>query len=118
MVGVFPNEGSASTLATEIALRGSDEWALKCYLTMNVLAPVEESNPIIRDVDGARFITRGPSSGWWTSLSARSSSADLRAIFASTDGGQALGIAAAAAEKWHQKGHEKVAEHLEEHDVT
>jgi putative transposase len=33
MVGVFPNERSASTLATEIALRGSEEeWALKRYL--------------------------------------------------------------------------------------
>jgi putative transposase len=43
--------------------------------------------------------------------------ADLRAIFASTGREQALGIASAAAEKWRQKGHEKVAEHLEEHDV-
>jgi putative transposase len=29
VVGVFPNETSASTLATEIALRSSEEWALK-----------------------------------------------------------------------------------------
>ena len=34
VVGVFPNEASASTLATEIMLRSSEEWALKRYLTM------------------------------------------------------------------------------------
>jgi putative transposase len=34
VVGVFPNEVSASTLATEIALRSSEQWALKRYLTM------------------------------------------------------------------------------------
>jgi hypothetical protein len=33
VAGVFPNETSASTLATEIALRSSEEWALKRYLT-------------------------------------------------------------------------------------
>jgi Transposase, Mutator family len=33
VVGVFPNERSASTLATEIALRSSEQWALKRYLT-------------------------------------------------------------------------------------
>jgi hypothetical protein len=27
----------ASTLATEIALRSSEEWALRCYLTIDVL---------------------------------------------------------------------------------
>src|SRR5215211_4003589 len=32
VVGVFPNETSASTLATEIALRSSEEWALRRYL--------------------------------------------------------------------------------------
>jgi len=37
VVGVFPNETSASTLATEIALRSSEEWALKRYLTMDAL---------------------------------------------------------------------------------
>jgi hypothetical protein len=37
VVGVFPNERSASTLATEIALRSSEQWALKRYLTMDVL---------------------------------------------------------------------------------
>ncbi len=31
VVGVFPNEMSASTLATEIALRSSEQWALKRY---------------------------------------------------------------------------------------
>jgi putative transposase len=29
VVGVFPNERSAATLATEIALKSSEEWALK-----------------------------------------------------------------------------------------
>jgi len=37
VVGVFPNETSASTLATEIALRSSEEWALRRYLTMDAL---------------------------------------------------------------------------------
>ncbi len=45
VVGVFPNEVSASTLATEIALRGSEEWALKHYLTMDALEAVGEPNP-------------------------------------------------------------------------
>ncbi len=45
VVGVFPNEVSASTLATEIALRGSEEWALKRYLTMDALEAVGEPNP-------------------------------------------------------------------------
>ncbi len=34
VVGVFPNETSASTLATEVILRSSEEWALKRYLSM------------------------------------------------------------------------------------
>jgi putative transposase len=34
VVGVFPNEVSASTLATEIVLRSSEEWALRRYLTI------------------------------------------------------------------------------------
>jgi putative transposase len=42
VVGVFPNETSASTLATEIALRSSEEWALRRYLTMGTL---EAQNP-------------------------------------------------------------------------
>jgi putative transposase len=45
VVGVFPNETSASTLATEIMLRSSEEWALKRYLTMDALEVVEEPNP-------------------------------------------------------------------------
>ena len=45
VVGVFPNETSASTLATEIALRSSEEWALKRYLTMDALEETEKTNP-------------------------------------------------------------------------
>jgi putative transposase len=45
VVGVFPNETSASTLATEIALRSSEEWALRRYLTMDALQGVEKPNP-------------------------------------------------------------------------
>jgi putative transposase len=44
VVGVFPNETSASTLATEIMLRSSEEWALKRYLSMEALEAAEESN--------------------------------------------------------------------------
>jgi transposase-like protein len=46
VVGVFPNETSASTLATEIMLRSSEEWTLKRYLSMEALfEAVENSNP-------------------------------------------------------------------------
>ena len=45
VVGVFPNETSAQTLATEIALRSSEEWALKRYLAMNAFETVEKPNP-------------------------------------------------------------------------
>jgi putative transposase len=45
VVGVFPNEVSASTLATEIALRNSEQWALKRYLTMDALEAIEKPNP-------------------------------------------------------------------------
>ena len=45
VVGVFPNEVSASTLATEIALRSSEQWALKRYLTMDALEAMEKPNP-------------------------------------------------------------------------
>jgi len=45
VVGVFPNETSASTLATEIALRSSEQWALKRYLTMDALKGIEKPNP-------------------------------------------------------------------------
>ena len=42
---MFPNETSASTLATEIALRSSEEWALKRHLTMDALEEAEKPNP-------------------------------------------------------------------------
>jgi len=45
VVGVFPNETSASTLATEIALRSSEEWALRRYLAMDALERAEKPNP-------------------------------------------------------------------------
>jgi len=45
VVGVFLDETSAQTLATEIALRSSEEWALKRYLTMDALKTVEKPNP-------------------------------------------------------------------------
>ena len=45
VVGVFPNEMSASTLATEIALRSSEEWALRPYLTMDALEAAGKPNP-------------------------------------------------------------------------
>jgi putative transposase len=45
VVGIFPNETSAATLATEIALRNSEEWALKRYLTMDALEVVGKPNP-------------------------------------------------------------------------
>lgn len=45
VIGVFPNETSATSLATEITLRSSEEWALKRYLTMDALETVEKPNP-------------------------------------------------------------------------
>ncbi len=45
VVGVFPNERSAATLATEIALRSSERWALKRYLTMDALEAAKNPNP-------------------------------------------------------------------------
>ncbi len=45
VVGVFPNEMSTATLATEIALRSSEQWALKRYLTMDPLQAVGKTNP-------------------------------------------------------------------------
>ncbi len=45
VVGVFPNETSVSTLATEIMLRSSEEWALKRYLSIEALQAAEESSP-------------------------------------------------------------------------
>ena len=41
--------------------------------------------------------------------------AELRALFAATSGEQALRFASEVADRWRRKGHEKVAEHLEEH---
>jgi putative transposase len=41
--------------------------------------------------------------------------ADLRAIFAAPDRHSAFGLVSSVAEKWRKQGHEKVAEHLEEH---
>jgi len=45
VVGVFPNEVSASTLATEIVLRSSEEWALRRYLAMDALEETKKPNP-------------------------------------------------------------------------
>jgi len=45
VVGVLPNETSAATLATEITLRSSEQWALKRYLTMDALEAVGKPNP-------------------------------------------------------------------------
>jgi putative transposase len=51
MVGVFPNETSAQTLATEIVLRSSEEWALKRYLMMDALEAAGNRTHNIRDID-------------------------------------------------------------------
>jgi putative transposase len=45
VVGVFPNETSASTLTTAVVLRSSEEWALRRYLTMDTLEGTEKPNP-------------------------------------------------------------------------
>jgi len=45
VVGVFPNEMSAATLATEMALMSSEEWALKRYLTIYALKEAKKPNP-------------------------------------------------------------------------
>ena len=45
VVGVFPKETSAATLAMEIALRSSEEWALKRYLIMDAFEATEKPNP-------------------------------------------------------------------------
>src|SRR5215217_3187127 len=41
--------------------------------------------------------------------------ADLRAIFAAASSSQALAMAPEIAQKWRGRGHQKVAEHIEEH---
>jgi hypothetical protein len=43
--GIFPNEVSAVTLATEISLGSSEQWTLKRYLTMDALEVVRRPNP-------------------------------------------------------------------------
>jgi putative transposase len=45
VIGVFPNETSASVLATEMMLRSSEEWALKRYLSMEALKEAKKPNP-------------------------------------------------------------------------
>jgi hypothetical protein len=47
VVGVFPDETSAATIsATEIALlRSSEQWALRRYLTMDILEEAKKPNP-------------------------------------------------------------------------
>jgi putative transposase len=45
VVGVFPSETSAATLATEIVLRSSEEWALRRYLTMDAVEAIGKPNP-------------------------------------------------------------------------
>ncbi len=45
VVGVFPNETSAATLATEIVLRSSEEWALRRYLAMDAFEEAKKPNP-------------------------------------------------------------------------
>jgi putative transposase len=41
--------------------------------------------------------------------------ADLRGIFAAPTKESALAVASGVAEEWRQKGHSKIAEHIEEH---
>ncbi len=45
VVGVYPSETSANILTTEIALRNSEEWTLKPYLTIDTLEEAEKPNP-------------------------------------------------------------------------
>ena len=45
VVGVFPNETSAGTLATEIVLRSSEQWALRRYLAMDAPEAAGKPNP-------------------------------------------------------------------------
>jgi hypothetical protein len=46
--GALPNETSASTLATEIMLRSSEEWALMRYLSTEALEEAENLSHNIR----------------------------------------------------------------------
>jgi hypothetical protein len=45
VAGLFPNETSVATLAPEIMLRSSEEWALKRYLAMDTLQAAENPKP-------------------------------------------------------------------------
>jgi putative transposase len=45
VLGASPNETSASTLATEVVLRSSEEWALRRYLRMDTLEEAEKPHP-------------------------------------------------------------------------
>ncbi len=45
VVGVFPNETSMQTLATDNAMRSNEERELKRYLTVDALEAVEKPNP-------------------------------------------------------------------------
>ncbi len=51
VVEVFPNDRSAATLATEIALRSSEQWTIKRYLTLDALEAVENRTHNFRDID-------------------------------------------------------------------
>ena len=48
VVGMFPNEVSASTLATEIVLRSGEEWALRRCLTMDAKGSVWQNGRRLR----------------------------------------------------------------------
>ncbi len=59
VVGVFPNERSASILATEIALGSSEEWALKRYLAMDALSKEQRNQTHnFRDIDSRSSLER------------------------------------------------------------
>ena len=64
---------------------------------------------------GARSTTRGTSSGWWATPSARSSPRTSGRSSPRPRGTKPSTLASSVAEKWRAKGNEKVAEHLEEH---
>jgi putative transposase len=45
VVGAFTNETSEATIAAEIALRSSEEWALQRYHTMDALQGNRDTKP-------------------------------------------------------------------------
>jgi hypothetical protein len=51
VVGVFPNEMSAATLTTEIALRSSEQWAVKRYRSFRwvMLYPHRATQVVVLD---------------------------------------------------------------------